>query len=322
MKYLKINIPSYVLPETKYTLDKGVYIFPSNINQPSKIIDKVYLSLIITDESLFLINSDNLKICVSSFIVFLNFITYSVHSAIWLQTVNFKVLYKEVSEADSLNEIVENYMEFEKSQINYFYHNFNYLALQIGTQKSDSDDYANFVYLYRKYINLDYKDPLKDKIDLLSFTSVQPNLTNNYYDNQNVEISLVYTILDSIIKDYLKDNQTVKKCENCGFKKIGRKNDKTRISEFIDLLEIEDPKLWKSILMNLYRIRNEFFHEGKIDNLNENIDKAFKEKLNDTKESGLTIKEEVKYNQSRLLGLLKVKMMIRKILIESLKKQV
>ncbi len=315
MKYLKIDIPSYIIPEKGYILDKGIYIFPSKLNVPSKVVDKVHLTFLITEESNCLDNVEDIKKCVKSFVVFLNFISYSIQSATWLQSANFKELFEDLNEADNIQEILEVCMEKGKSQPLEFYQDYNNLVLRIGSPKEELRTRVDFISLFSKYNKLSHDNLLKQRIDLLSFTTIQFILIGNYYDNQNIEISLVYNILDSIIKESLDNKPIIKKCENCGFEKTVSMNDKARIKEFVKLLAPKNPTLWRDIIMNLYLIRNDFFYLGQMSNDHETLKDAFEKDVQDTGERNITVEEEVHYNKSRMLGLTSVKVLIRKILI-------
>jgi hypothetical protein len=321
MRFLKIEIPSYILPKERYKLNDGIYVFSSESNKKEETIDfyGINLTLIFTEESGILDDTKAINQQVKAFILFLNFISYSPQSAIWLQSVNSKELYKQIESLDKLESIFEKYEEKEKTQLSQFYCDYQNLALQINLPRDEYQIYENFITLFRKYIELKDSNTLKQRIDLLSFTSVQSLLTNKFYDNQNIEIGMVYTLVDSIIKETISKEAVVKKCEECGFEKKGKKRDKARIKEYVQSLNSDNSELWEKIIMNLYKIRNEFFHEGKASTFNETSKQAFDKKFKDSGNRIIFLEEEVVYNESSFLGLINIKMLVREKLIENLK---
>lgn len=162
---------------------------------------------------------------------------------------------------------------------------------------------------------------LRHQIELLSFINVEQQLVGKFYSNGNVEISLLYTLLDSIMDEIIGKEPVKKVCPNCGYETFGRKKDKVRIKEFCSITfdnEEKSAKLFNKIIWNLYKIRNSFFHEGLNESSQEIIMEGFRKIKEETGEARMSIEEEVDYSQSRLLGKQNLKSLIGQLLIEKL----
>lgn len=315
MYYFKVDIPSIVLPMKEYHLEKlGMVLFPSNKNTSSRNItfDNTLMTLIIYSDSL--LTKAMILNRVKKLITFHIFYSADFHSCRWLINLWTGGIEKEVLQTTDLSEVIKSHLEIDFLAPSSFYKDFTRISPSFR-----SNEVRNFLDLFETYYNLPDESKLKQQIDLFTITWVIYPVVSNIYDNANLPIALTYTLIDSLMSEVSVIENEVKKCEKCGHEKIGRKSDRKRIKESVSNLTFsgDDERLFGSIILNLYKIRNDFFHEGKsVSNL-ENIDKSMSTK-DGKKGKSTTIEAEATYGESRYIGLLNTKLIIRNILLDSL----
>ena len=86
-----------------------------------------------------------------------------------------------------------------------------------------------FQELLKTFYTLEDSDKLKQQIFLFALNGNVVTLLNPFYDNSNLEISLMYAIIDSLIEEYDPDQEVVKECEKCGHQRKGKKGSRKRI---------------------------------------------------------------------------------------------
>jgi len=316
MKYFKIDYPTYVLPKEKYFLTDDICIFNSKKSSDKKSVspENTFASLLIFGDSS-LIDNRFIHNRIKQFIVFLNFIINDGSSAKWL--LGFSFLDIRIEETKSFEILIEENEQNEKIKPMDIYYDFNKFPLPYHLRYG-SEVYIDFIGLFKKYIDLKPEDSLKHKIELCSFSWTIKSVISSFYDNDNLDISLTYILVDSIIDEYIENKIIIKRCEKCGFEKKSKKNDRIRIKEFSEALSKKEANILNQIIWNIYTIRNEFIHEGKKPFKDEISSEWFKKAKEETGKEMLNLYDEAKYNRSRGIGLLNLKIIIKELLIERL----
>ena len=255
----------------------------------------------------------------TKFLVFSNFIFPSYSSVRWLTDFEFIHLEDEIKPIDELEKVIEINLEHSVDKIIGMYKGHEiYTTCTLFPHLNSTEMEVDFQEQLLKFWQLESSDSLYQQISLYALTGNTASLLNPFYENSNLEISLLFTIVDSLIDEFDSDQSVIKKCENCGFEKVGRKNVKTRLKDFVSKIPLneESQKILYKILLEHSRIRNDFFHEAKIDELNKTIDVLIKEIGN----KYISLQNEIKYGQARLSGLMIIKELIQFLLIDKLKK--
>lgn len=302
-KVYKLNETEYLIPVKKFN------------NSYSPNTPTINFLLIENNEEF---SNNLLKKRLSDLIVFLNYIWTDSYSSRWLVNLDLQKAIKTVKESDSLKSIFDEFNsddEIEKGM--------NLLDFQPAFYQFKDENKFNIVDLYNKFCQLDESDKLRQQIELYVFAISERALLGNFYSNGNLQISLLYTLVDSIMKDILPNTQKVKKCEKCGFEKNGKMNDRERIKEFSGIIFKDDDfsaNELNRILIKHYQIRNNFFHEGRKENTTEILNLGFKSLYQEKGRSEMSLEEEIDFSEGRLMGMITVRNVIGQILIEKLLK--
>lgn len=320
MKYLIVDIPSEVLPNKRYFLTPNLCIFPSIKCKESRVCnEEIYVSLMFI-EGAEGFGKERFNHLIKQYIIFLNFIYPDSLSIKWLNNTNLNDLFQHVEEGNDIEGVFKIFEPTQKVKPDFLYHDFKSFSLPFYKQGYES--FIDFEKLFYCFLSLPDDNKLKHRIELYSFLWAIKPLFMKVYDNDNLEISITYTLIDALITDYINKDPVKTRCVNCGHEKISRKSDRTRIKEFAAIISGKDnAKLYSDIMWNLYTIRNDFYHEG-IKPLKEDEFKIAYEKFSlKTGKNGMTLYDEVRYNKSRNIGLLNMKIIIKRLLIEKLQDQ-
>ena len=317
MEYFKAELPSLFLPDKLYTWDNhGLAVFPSNKNKGG---NKITLDNTLTTVIIFSDNGltkETVTSTLRKYVTFLVFYGNDYYSARWLIHQFWGDIDKKIKKCKNLNRIISNNIEKKLKRPRFVYRNFEstHVAFRDG-------DLFNFKELADKYFSLDDDDKLKEQIDLMAFTWVRPGLISNLYDNVNLDISLTYTLMDSVIKDSKISESDVKRCSNCGHETRGKKSDRKRIRDFVGTLELTErnQNLYEQIILNIYQIRNAFFHEGRSITIQRNTKRAMT--VNSLESKSITVELEAEHGQSRLLGVFNIRIFLTGILVSNLEQR-
>ena len=310
MEYIVFHIPSLIIPEKEYRIDElGIIFFPSKVK--SKAINNSFSSLgiMIFNEELKLKYVQNF---LTDIVSFLSICQPDFYSYRWLSQHRFnkpdfeKMVLKCKTPNDILPELVEkkpNCFELKDySSFTYSHDNFK-TVINIADQ-------------FNKFRRLKNNDRLKNLFKLFSFIRNCDPLVAKVYNNGNLKISLMFTILDEIIPKKEVDKEI--KCNHCETIHIEKRQPKMkdRINQFVSELSVEQKEndLLKKILNHMCNIRNDFFHEAIFDTTIEKINKLSKI----TGRHHFTIDDEVEYIEGRLSGILWVEHIMRIILFNKL----
>ncbi len=294
--------------------DHGITVFSSNKNKGGRTIslDNTLLTVIIFSTGN--LTKEDISRKIKQFVTFLVFFALDYYSARWLVHTSWSGVEKRIKKTKDLSRVISSNIEKRLKRPKLVYR--NYESTHIAFRETDL---YNFKDLANKYFKLDDGSRLKELIHLLAFNWTIPGLLSNFYDNVNLDISLTYTLVDSIIKDSGIDETETKKCIECGHETKGKKGDKKRIKDFVETLDLDETNktLYKKIFLNIYQIRNDFFHEGRIMTILGNMKKAMSTG-DKTEGKGTTIHQEAEHGQSRLLGVSNIKLLVTAILVSKL----
>lgn len=314
MEYFKTEIPSLFLPDKVCSWDNhGLVVFPSNKNKGGTriILDNTLTTVIIFAEKT--LTREQIVSMLRKYVTFLVFFGNDYYSARWLVHQFWGDVEKGIKKCKNLKRVISGNTEKKLRRPKLVYHNFE--ATPVAFRE---DNLFNFKDLADKYFSLNDRDKLKEQIDLMAFTWARPGLLSNLYDNVNLDISFTYTLMDSIIKESGITETDTKRCSNCGHETRGKKGDRKRINDYVDTLGLGERRttLYKSIILNIYTIRNAFFHEGTSVTIQQNTRRAMT--VNSIEQTATTIEDEAQHGQSRLLGVFNLRIFLTAILISNL----
>lgn len=175
----------------------------------------------------------------------------------------------------------------------------------------------NFIELYGKYRSIERPSSLVDKIDLYSY-AINKYREHNVYDNSNLEISLVYSIMEKFIKESIRD-QREEKIILEGTTTITIMKDKGMgilIDEYVDKIisEPDSNEYLKELLRKLKKIRNTFYHGLRVlpDRISSRM--AFEKRGEDH----ITRRDDLELGEGRLMGIQNLRMLLFSIIINEL----
>lgn len=185
----------------------------------------------------------------------------------------------------------------------------NLSTLPLSYQKRN----VNFIDVYKKYSSLDEKDPLKEQIDLFVLCSNNEFLLNPIYDNQNLGISLLFTIIETIIEETLPKSPPLK-CDKC--RQDIKEGLNTKIRKFVQSSNFrpEDKSLIEKLIIAHASIRHSFFHSAKTSKLTDSISRELRE----AGKTSFTPEEDIKLTKGRLGGFIFLKGIVQDILLRKL----
>lgn len=321
MYFINLFIHTDLIPTKIYDFEElRIMLYPSNKQLPeSKYYKPRTLTGLVIKGEKEEFSDKIIKEKVTKFLVFSNFIFPSQYSVRWLTEFEFINLENELKPIDELEKELEANQEILYENIIGMYRGHEiYSTCTLLPHVNRSKMKVNFQELLLKFWNLKSSDSLYQQISLFALAGNTPTLLNPFYENSNLEISLLFSIIDSLIDEFDPNQTVIKRCENCDFEKSGRKNVKSRIKDFVAMISAhkETQETLYKILYQHYLIRNDFFHEAKIVELNTAIDSLI-EKIGT---NYVSLENDIKNGQARLSGLIIIKEFIQFLLIDKLKK--
>lgn len=318
MHFINFDIHTDLVPNKVYDLGYvDMTVYPTMRKLPeTKVYQPRTLTGVIVKGEKQALTTDAIRSRVKDFVVFSNFIFPSHHSVRWLTSHHFHDLEKLARPIGELDRFLSENLETDLEQIHGFYKSHDiYGETTLFPHQNVNEVKVNFQELLAIYSSLGKNDILRQQISLFALNGNAITLLNRFYDNSNLEISLMYSIVDSLMKE--NDQPVIKKCVNCGHETTGKKKDKHRIKDFVSKLgyNASDQDLIFRTLWEHYRVRNDFFHETKIVPLGDTI----KEIVDQTGSNLISLEDELKYGQGRLSGFMIVKELVQNLLIKKLK---
>ncbi len=319
MHFVPLEIHTDLVPKQVYDLEKiNLVIYPTKKKLPETRIyrPRTITGLIIKGEKEQLTNQF-IKNKVIDFIAFSSFIFPSMHSVKWVHGFDFHEVEKTIYPLEDLENYVNGNCELDIDKIHGMYkvHNF-YSSCELFPHTNPNEIKFDFANLLNVFYSLEKKDKLRNQISLFSLYNISPQYLSPFYDNSNVEIGYLYTIVDSLIDEIDSDQTITKKCEKCGYEKPGRKNNKRRINDFVSKLDYrtDDAKKVIAILIEHSKIRNDFFHEAKMES---NFD-IINDIIEKTGSNTIPLQAEINHGGGRFAGQMGIKELVQRILIRKL----
>lgn len=324
MKVYNLEIDSALVPKVIFDVrELGFIIYPSKNNESLITLnqEKNKLGIIFFQD-----NIDFEKETVDSITIklikFINLIFQDYRSIEWLKFNKelSKVSPENFIEVNNLDFFIENLTETNINNIKGLYkidlNDFNYNFSWPYTIKID------FRLLLVNYFNLDNKDTLKIKIDFFGFQSSLKLLIGRFYDNDNLEKSLQFMLLEQIISESVTNEKTKRKCNLCDKEIEVNKGVKIKIREFVEnftlvLMDESSKELIVKSLINLSSIRNKFFHNG-----NHYSRVEFDDFVTGKYGNAYTLNQEVADKNPRAIAPMIFRTLIQTVLIEELKNKV
>jgi hypothetical protein len=171
-----------------------------------------------------------------------------------------------------------------------------------------------------QYFKLDEKSPLKNKIDFFGLQSSLKLVVGSFYDNDNLEKSLQFMLLEHIISETITEPKANRDCDFCKKQIPAKKGIRRKIREFFDNFKIielskENKEILSKSLINMAAIRNSFFHAGSHYNI-----KEYSEQINLKKGETYTLQHEVDDKNPRRIAPLIFRALIQMVLFDQLEK--
>lgn len=176
--------------------------------------------------------------------------------------------------------------------------------------------HLNFFPFFEQFMSLDRNDKDYQAIKLLILASFMTPFIGRFYDNENMEFSLLFTLLESFLP-VIEKSKTYK-CKNCGVQV--KRNFETpvsdRFNDYVNKLPISNELRERATgTFDCMRpIRNKFYHEAESQKWNEvngNLKKLTGRSFN-------SYKKDIELNNGRELGPLFMQDLIRTILLTKL----
>lgn len=309
MEYIFYNIPSFIIPKKAFRIDEiGIIYFPSKVKNG---VANSFSSLGVVIFNKDLIYKNTISLLEDS-IKFLSICQPDFHSYRWLsqQNYNQSEFDKKKRNCTSINDVILEYIDKKPKGIDL--KDFSAFTYSID----NFQEAFNILELFKAYRVIENGDSLKNMVNLFSFARNCDPFISRVYNNQNLKISLMFTILDEIMPNEEIDKKV--KCVYCNKVHVekGKLKTKNRIKRFVSDLQLDtnNKALLFAVINHMYCIRNDFFHEGLYESLNDKIKKL----SNATGRKNFTLKDELKHIEGRFSGILWVEHIIRAILFQML----
>jgi hypothetical protein len=291
---------------SKNKVEKGLYYSPSTL---------CYIVFYGRKSEL---TKDKIKNKMKIFIRFLNFLLQDHYSIKWLKENGPRLNIKpdDLYPYTEISEFIDSHIEKDQSNIKELY-NINFYNFNLNEINKFSLIFElSFEDSYLKFLSLKEDDELRNQIELYSLINNITVLLTPFYENDNLEKSLMFIIAESIINEIIEDNQITKKCDFCDKDIPASKGMNRKISEFTDGFNIGDyeKKLVKKTLRSIAKLRHKFFHANK----SMTAVKAIETMLEKIGNNTTTIEEELKYGDGRFLGFFIMKMLFQLLLYKKL----
>ena len=168
----------------------------------------------------------------------------------------------------------------------------------------------DFIQALNTFLSLPEDDELKSKIKLFYVASCSFLIIGRVYRNQNLQLSLLLTILESMLPTGKTMNSTT--CSNCGHVIAESRMMSTteRVDAYVDGLGWGGPDadIFKKMLNQLFRqARNPFYHAGKVANIQDVSNKLIA-KLG---RNHITLADEVEEGEPRISGAMELENHLR-----------
>lgn len=324
-KFVALKFKSNILPATIFRCEElNMVWFTSNSRlERERYVNTTHYSIVLISGFVDKLTKSFITKRIVDLIRFLSFILPDYISVNWLKD-NSYTLDLERLELHPIQRL-DSYISKNKIQsirdanciykidLNSFTYPFNSLVEGI-----------DFKELLIHFSNLAEKDNLRSQIELFSLIGVLPVLTGPFYDNDNLEKSLMFSLAEKIIDESIKEHEIVKKCESCGKETPGKKGIRRKISEFVDSFDssTQNKEILKKALIQLGEIRHPFFHGVKKSILIEELDdlqEKMKE-MNPNFDGYVNIKDALKYKFPRGSAFLLLRNVLQKELIHKLER--
>jgi hypothetical protein len=317
-KFVKYEIESITLPTKVFRIDEiGLILYTSKRKLPKSRYSKAsnYLGLIIYE----LENELTTQIIskrVVDLVRFINFILPDYVLANWLieNTWKFAIDKNEVCLLDELPSFLEeNVIDNFEDAITIYSIDFNQYNYPFNYMRKGEIDFKG---LFLKYHSIPIQDVLRDQIELFSYLQLIPVINGSFYDNDNLQKSLIFILAEQIVDESIVEKESIRDCPNCDKKIKGQKGMGRKVTEFVEGFEglDEDSKvILKNILNKIGKIRHTFFHKGKYTageiELNKQIKKFGK---------GVTIEQDLEFSDGRFSGFFALRNFLQVVLISKL----
>ena len=283
MKYACYHIPSYTFPKKVIELRDGVICFKSKneISFFSKDINCIALIIDIDK------NPDYERV-VLEFITTLNIFRYEYTSVQWLSQTDLK---KGIKELELSNFIKENQL----SPIDEYYYNedFNDMEFHLIVYPRQNE---SFIKVFNKLLGLDSNTFLHRAIRFLAITISLKVTASKLFDNELMENSMLYQLLESMVTEYAPLSEEASKvCKSCN-----RPSNPSMNKRMIDFLKTKNQDSEDTIKMIkvIGGTRNKYFHALKGKSLSEYIDLVVKK----VGKNNISFNEDLKYGDGANLG--------------------
>ena len=322
MHFINFNIHTDLVPQKLFELKSlNFIIYPSkkkiiSTHNFKTIEPNTFTGLIIKGEKESL-TPLHIKKKLQEFLQFSNFLFPSHYSLIWAAANRLfdKEIEEQIQPIVQLDSYLNENLETQIENISAIYServDYNQWAL---FPHGNFNLNVDFEKLLGKFLALEETDRLKHQISLFALNESLEQVLYSFYHNSNMTISFMYAIIDSLMNDFDNEQQVEKKCKKCGNIVLGKKTTKKRIKQFLSNIGFsgDNHKLLFKILDEHSKIRNDFFHETKIER-NEDII------LNKLKKKGGTqfsLEEDIKTG-ARTSGFMLIKEVCQIILIKKL----
>lgn len=321
MKIYNIEIDSVIIPIDVFDIrELGFIIYPSKKKESTIPLKQEcnLLGVIFIDNNINF-QDTSVDLLTIKLIRFFNLIFQDYRSIEWLKinTQLKKISEDNFHEVKDLNTFIQNLKEPDykkikggyKVDLNNFDYPFSYPVINIDFKK-----------LLIQYFKLNDKTPLKNKIDFFGLQSSLNLLIGRFYNNDNLERSLQFMILEHIIDESITSTKVDKKCQFCGEAIPGNKGIRRKIREFFDHFNIvelneESKKNLTDSLINMANIRHGFFHAGSHYTRDE-----FDNLVSDKYGGSYTLQQEISDKNPRAIAPLLFRTLIQLILIDQLEK--
>jgi hypothetical protein len=321
MKIYQFEIDTDFVPINIFDIrELGFIIYPSKIRESSIALNqnKNLLGVIFLAENIDFLNTSVNTITIK-LIRFFNLIFIDHRAIEWLKlnTHLKKISENDFQEIEDLDTFIGNRIESDiksltgiyQVDLNNFSYPFSYIPFKIHFKK-----------MITQYFKLDEKSPLKNKIDFFGLQSSLKLVVGSFYDNDNLEKSLQFMLLEHIINESITETEVQRDCEICKKQIPAKKGIKRKIREFFDNFKIivlskENKEILSKSLINMGAIRHSFFHAGSHYNIKEYYDQ-----IELKKGETYTFQQEVDDKNPRSFAPLIFRALIQMILFDQLEK--
>lgn len=316
MFYFKVEIPSNIITISRFDLDElDMIIYPSK-NKGGPINPNHHNLLgIIFYHRLKNFDKKDIKNKLIQLIRFFNFLLPDIYSTEWIKRYSdtLEPTEENIQSTNNLNTYLSEIMETNESDINTRYkinlNEFDYPFNPFHNGK------INFKETFLKFFYLPKQNELRNKIELLGLLYVLKLLIGPLYENDNLQKSLMFALIEHIINEDIKEKNTTKKCEYCEKTIPAQKGLNRKIKEYINRLNLnpDDTVVLIKIMQNMSDIRHKFFHRGKSITEIEVL-----ENLKDKYGNSVSLMDELKDGDGRFSGFVILRNLFQKILLSQL----